>query len=261
MTTLTQTDLVHGFHTLGLSARDTVFVHSSLSAFGHVEGGAETVVRSLLHVLGPDGTLSVPIFNRYFAEGPNQVWDRHQTPSLMGRITETVRTWPGAYRSAHAVHPVAAVGALAQDIADRDHETDFDEHSTFQRLFDHDAWILLIGVTYQNCTHIHVAEERLEVPYRYWTEYQGTVVDGEHRTFKTYRFLKRHPGVSNTFLPLGEILEAKNKVRIQKIGESTVRLFKVRDIVNLALEKVERDPLFLISEDTRKEASRYISNK
>lgn len=256
-TPVTQTDLITGLQTLGLNAGDTVFVHSSLSSFGYVEGGAQTVVQAFLNVLSPTGTLSVPIFNRYFFEGPDQVWDRHNTPSLMGRITETVRIWPGAYRSAHAIHPAAAVGAHAKDIADRDHETDFDENSSFQRLIDHDAYIALLGVTYQNCTHIHVIEERLEVPYRHWITYTGTVIDGDTHTHKTYRFLKRYPGVTNDFMPIGESLESAGHVKTHTIGNSTLRLFKARDLITLGMNHVRKDPLFLISIDTKKEATKY----
>jgi aminoglycoside 3-N-acetyltransferase len=256
--TVTQADISGGLRALGLSVGDVVFAHSSLGSFGYVDGGANTVVRALVEVLGPGGTLSVPTFHRYFAQGPDQVWDRPHTPSRMGQITETVRTWSGAYRSAHAVHPIAAVGALARDIADRDHETDFDEQSTFQRLIDHEAWILLMGVTYQNCTHIHVVEERLIVPYRHWIEYAGTVIDGEVRTFKTYRFLAKYSGLKNDFLPLGHALESEGKVRTHVIVNSTMLLFKAQDIVDLGLEKVTGDPLFLIHEDSKKEASRYL---
>jgi len=256
--TVTHTDLTTGFHTLGLNAGDTVFVHSSLSSFGYVKGGAKTVVHAFLDALTPQGTLAVPIFHCYFSDGPDQIWDRHNTPSLMGRITETVRTLPGAYRSAHAIHPIAAIGALAQDIADRDHETDFDQNSTFQRLIDHNAWIALLGVTYQNCTHIHVIEERLEIPYRYWTTYTGSVIDGDTRIQKTYRFLRRYPGVSNDFLPLGNALESTGKVHVHTIGNSTLRLFKARDLVDLGLDIVRQDPLFLVSTDTKKEAEKYL---
>ncbi len=256
--TITQTDLITGFQTLGLNAGDAVFVHSSLSSFGHVEGGAETVVNTFLNVLTPTGTLAVPTFHRYFADGPDQIWDRHNTPSLMGHISETVRTWPGAYRSAHAIHPIAAIGAHAKDIADRDHETDFDKNSTFQRLIDHDAYIALLGVTYQNCTHIHVIEERLEVPYRHWVPYTGTVIDGDTRTHKTYRFLKRYPGVSNNFMPLGNSLESAGHVHIHTIGNSTLRLFKARDLITLGMNHVRKDPLYLISADTQKEAKKYL---
>lgn len=38
-------------------------VHSSLRSIGYVLGGAQTVVGSLLKVLGPDGTLVMPAFS------------------------------------------------------------------------------------------------------------------------------------------------------------------------------------------------------
>lgn len=256
--TVTQTDITNGFRALELSEGDAVFVHSSLRSFGHVDGGAETVVRAFLEVIGASGTLGVPIFHRYFMEGVDQVWDRHQTPSLMGRLTETVRTWPGAFHSGHAIHPVAAIGGQAQDFADRDHKRDFDEDSPFQWLVDHDAWIALLGVTYQNCTQIHLIEERLEIPYRRWVERAGTVVDGKTRTFKTYHFFERYPGVGNDFMPLGLALEKLGRVHIGTIGQSTVRLFKARHLVDVGMEKAKRDPLFLVSEKTKTEGARYV---
>ena len=85
----TQTDLVSGLGSLGLTSGDVVFVHSSLSSFGHVEGGAETVVQAFLEVLGPEGTLAGPSFGKYFKEGSGQVWDRDGSPSLLNRTTST----------------------------------------------------------------------------------------------------------------------------------------------------------------------------
>ena len=43
--------------TLGLKAGDTVMMHSSFKSLGGIEGGAETVFRVLLEILGEDGTL------------------------------------------------------------------------------------------------------------------------------------------------------------------------------------------------------------
>jgi aminoglycoside N3'-acetyltransferase len=103
---VTFSDLVSGFRGLGLAAGDMVMVHSSLSSFGHVEGGAPTVVSALLEVLTEGGTLVVPTFSKYSYDEP--VWDREHTPSLMGAISETVRAWPGALRSSHAAHPLSA---------------------------------------------------------------------------------------------------------------------------------------------------------
>ncbi len=47
MTLVTHQDLVDGLRSLGLDASSSVIVHSSLRAFGQVEGGAATVCAAL----------------------------------------------------------------------------------------------------------------------------------------------------------------------------------------------------------------------
>jgi len=51
-TRLTQKDIKVGLRQLGLGRGDAVEVHSSLSSFGWVEGGAPTVVDALMNVVG-----------------------------------------------------------------------------------------------------------------------------------------------------------------------------------------------------------------
>ena len=57
---LDRADISDDLASLGLRAGHHVLVHSSLSSLGHVDGGAETVVRALLDVVGPTGTVLVP---------------------------------------------------------------------------------------------------------------------------------------------------------------------------------------------------------
>ena len=52
--------LIHDLSALGLCPGDTVIVHSSLSALGHVEGGADTVIDALKELLTEEGTLLFP---------------------------------------------------------------------------------------------------------------------------------------------------------------------------------------------------------
>ena len=87
-------DLAAGLRALGIRADDTVFAHSSLRSFGRVTGGADAVVQALVDAVGAGGTVAMPIFRRFFWEGAEQVWDRDASPSLMGAITEALRTWP-----------------------------------------------------------------------------------------------------------------------------------------------------------------------
>jgi len=255
---VTRKDIVEGLEALGLRSGDVAFVHSSLSSFGHVEGGAETVVQALLDVLGPTGTLAVPIFERFFEGREGQMWDRETSPSLMGKISETARTWPGARRSYHAPHPIAAIGPMAEDLTERHNEPDFSFDSAFSRLLELNAWIMLIGVSYNVCTMVHIIEERAEVPYRRWIDLEGTVTDNGVALKKGYPSLKRYPGVGNTFLPLGERMEQEGLVNEVMIGRSTVRAFRSRDLYETGWGAVRRDPLFLVPPDTREEARKYL---
>ena len=233
-------------------------MHSSLSSFGYVEGGAETVVKAFLDVLGKEGTLAVPIFRKYFWERPDQVWDRDNSPSLMGRISETVRTWEGNRRSYHAPHPIAVVGSLAEDITERHNLTDFSFNSPFSRLLELNAWIILMGVDYNRCTMIHLLEERADIPYRRWIDLTGTVIYNDVPHVITYPFLARHSGIDNDFNHLGRRIENEGLVKIVTIGNSTVRCFRSRDLYDFGMRSIRQDPLFLINSDTKEQARKYI---
>ncbi len=250
--------LVHGLRRLGLRAGDVVFVHSSLRAFGHVVGGAPAVVRALLALAGEQGTLVAPIFRHFFWDGPEQVWDRQRSPSLMGAISEAVRRWPGAVPTRHAPHPVAAIGPRAAALAACRNRTDFAFDSPFARLLEWDAWILLLGVDLSVCTFVHLLEERAAVPYRHWVELTGTVIDGGVARQESYPFYRQQPGVHNDFLPLQRLLARARSLRCTRVGAARVRACRTRALYEAGMRALRDDPLFLVSADTRAAASRYV---
>ncbi|MBD3183284.1 hypothetical protein GF312_13390 [Candidatus Poribacteria bacterium] len=253
-----QFNIVKGLRKLHLKTGDIAFIHSSLKSFGYVEGGAETVIKALLEVLGDDGTLVVPIFRRYFWDGPDQVWDRDNSSSFMGIISEKVRTWPGSERSHHAPHPVAAVGRLAKDITDRYNKTDFAPDSPFARMMELNAWIIMIGVDYNTCTMIHLVEEKLQVPYRRWIMLPGIVIEDGVSERRSYPFYARYPGVNCDFIPMGRRMEKQGLVNSVKVGKSKILAFHSRDLYDSVTKALKEDPLFLVSSDTKEEASKYI---
>lgn len=246
MSVVTLPELVSGFQRLGLAAGDMVMVHSSLSSFGRVEGGAETVVSALLEVLTPAGTLVAPTFSKYLANEP--VWNRESTPSLMGKISETVRTWPGALRTSHAAHSLAAIGAQAELICRRPYRTGFGPDSPFQTLVDENAWVLLMGVTYSNCTLFHLFEAAAEVPYRFLERRPATVIiDGVRDEAGGAWEYTRQPGTVNDFLTLGGELEAQGFVHQERIGDSPQRLFRAADAYRLGMARLAENPLYLLT--------------
>ncbi|HEX2185190.1 MAG TPA: AAC(3) family N-acetyltransferase [Chloroflexota bacterium] len=155
---------------LGLRAGDTVLVHASLSRLGHVVGGAEAVIDTLLDVVGAAGTVLFPTLTGSEHDGLDRPpgMDVRVTPCWTGRIPETARQRPGAQRSLHPTHSVAALGAAAEAYA-RGHEggaSPCDEQSPYSRLIGEAGLILLLGgVTQQSNTTLHCLEELAGVPY------------------------------------------------------------------------------------------------
>ena len=106
---VTQGDILRGREELGIRPGDVVYAHSSLSAFGYVDGGADAVVDALLAAAGPEGTVALPAFTweRNHAKAV-VVFDVANDPSEAGRITEVFRRRPSAVRNEHVCHSTAA---------------------------------------------------------------------------------------------------------------------------------------------------------
>lgn len=62
-TRLTPSDLVTGLRSIGLEAGHHVVVHSKLSSFGYVAGGADAVIDALEDVITLEGTIVMPTFS------------------------------------------------------------------------------------------------------------------------------------------------------------------------------------------------------
>nr|WP_291418824.1 AAC(3) family N-acetyltransferase [Actinophytocola sp.] len=169
---------------LGLREGDMVLVHTSLSSFGWVCGGAVAVVQALLDVLGPAGTLVVPAQTmgnsdpRHWSRPPvpedwwpiiretMPAFDPRITPSVgLGAVAEMVRRWPGAVRSGHPQASFAAVGARAAELmAEHRLDSHLGEGSPLAALERAGARVLLLGVGFDVCTAFHLAEYRVPMP-------------------------------------------------------------------------------------------------
>ncbi len=175
MRPLPRSRLVGDLRRLGVRPGAIVLVHTRMSALGWVIGGSETVVRALLEVLGPDGTLAAyagweehvfradewPAEHRaaYVAEPP--VFDpaTGEAIRIHGRIPERVRTWPGARRSVHPEASVVAVGARAGWLTDEHPPGDgYGPASPFARLVESGGQVLMLGAPLDSVTLLHHAE-------------------------------------------------------------------------------------------------------
>ena len=244
----TSGSIAQELRSLGLGTGDCVLVHASLSSLGWVCGGAMAVVEALLSVLAPDGTLVVPTHSGDLSDPeewqhppvPSAWWDtirtsmppfRPQTPSRgMGAVAELTRTWPGARRSDHPHVSFAAVGTQAATITDGHQFTDgLGEHSPLARLYDRDAYVLLLGVGHDRNTSLHLAEYRAGVRRR--VRQSGPVLVQRRRQWLTWDDIALD---SDDFAAIGADLERDGLVQLGPVAAATARLMPQRGVVDAA---------------------------
>lgn len=250
---VTSSDIVRVLYELGVTRDALVYVHSSLSAFGHVDGGADAVVDALLAAVGPSGTVAVPTFTwGRNHDKPVVVFDVANDPSEVGKVTEAFRLRPEAVRNEHVCHSTAAIGPLAFDLMG-DSVHPFAGDASLYRCYEHDAWYLLMGCGFGSATALHTVEEFMRVPYRRYRDFRGSRVirvDGTEVDSRAVEFLRRE-GFANDFEKMDAVCAQAGMLRRTRVGNAVLTLARIRDVIDLGCRLLERDIGFLLDGASR----------
>ena len=165
-------ELVTAFRQLDIDPSRPVIAHASLSAFGHVQGGAETLLGALLSQFN---TLIMPAFtyktmlvpetgpennamiygsgrdHNFMAEfyRPSMPVDR-----LMGALSEALRCHPKAQRTSHPILSFTGINTARP----LECQTLEEPLGVIGALVEAGGWVLLLGVDHTVNTSIHYGE-------------------------------------------------------------------------------------------------------
>ncbi|NLZ55061.1 MAG: AAC(3) family N-acetyltransferase [Clostridiaceae bacterium] len=237
----TEKELIRDFTVLGIERGSVLMMHSAMSSIGPVEGGAETVIRALLAVLGKEGTLASPTMTP-----TNVPFDPANSPSNVGILSETIRRWPGAWRSLNPLHSVSAIGARALELTDG-HDLCYagcDEKSPYYKLLGMDATIMLLGVDMDRNTTMHTLEQLAQssylghatIPAPLYPPYNGRGV------FE----LNLHPGGHRDYIGLTPMLRREGVIREGLVGSARALLMKVRRLFDVLIPRLKDEPLLFL---------------
>ena len=241
------TDLRMALLKLGLS-HTPVIAHASLSAFGDVVGGAETLLRATLDsvwaLVMPTFTYQTmiapadgPPRNGMLYRGDSDV-DTHVEPftpgkpadKLMGAMSEALRLHPRARRSSHPILSFAGANAgaflAAQSVAE--------PFGVIGALAEADAWILLLGTDHTVNTSLHYAE-RLAGRRQFvrWALLEDRICE-----------CPGFPGDSAGFGAIARDLDAV--ARQVTVGSALIQAMPVRAVLSAAAARLQADPFGLL---------------
>lgn len=180
---ISRSDIIAALVAAGVQPGRTVFCHANIAFFGRVEGAAtmDDLIRVMLgafaEVLGPDGTLVLPVFTYSFgSDKAEKVFDLQHSLSTTSSMGNWLITSGTGARSADPMLSVVATGGRARTLTDAVDAICFGPDSIWARLHDEDALICNLNLD-SGSTYLHWIEREIGVPYRSDIPMSGTIID------------------------------------------------------------------------------------
>ena len=262
---VTKADILAALAAIGVRKGDTLLVHSSLSACGHVVGGAQTILEALIETVGPDGNFFVPTFQRSecYLNGINKRWD-HRPSDFRDRASEAVRwvgtlplefmrLYPDAPRGVHLSHSWAGWGKRAAEVLShqKEDEPPFSDNSCPIRVRDMGGKILLFGSPIGHTSFVHCFETHYDLPGLGPSYYDVRLPDGTI----TWKFVpKGMPGPREFYTKdenarfFRQAVARGLEIRREKLGVGELKLIDCQTFWRIGSELVTADPRIIIGD-------------
>lgn len=248
----TKTDAVSALKSLGITAGDTLFIHSNIGYFGIPEGersadnANKTLLAALLEVLGDNGTLVVPTFTYSFSNG--QSFDPDNSLSDCGRFAEFIRMHPDSVRSTDPHVSVAALGKKAIQLTQNVSKNAYAEDSFFARFFQEGGKVCNFNFD-TGSTLVHYIERLLNVPYRFDKAFTGTISSQGQEQEDCFTIYVRDTSTDATiadFTTLDKLAVEQNLYQKATLGRGFIGVISIRDKYQLIKNELQLNPHLLI---------------
>lgn len=229
-----------------------VLVHSSLSSFGYVVGGAKSVVDALCEITREGGTALFPTLTgtkEHSVQNP-PIFNPISNACWTGLIPETARKYEQSIRSLHPTHSVSAIGKDAE-LLTKDHInslTPCDDLSPYGKLAkSENGYILLIGVSHNSSTMFHHVEEIAGVDYHMLDDFVETSIILNSGEIKRHYLLHKW-GTPRNFGVMEPILIERKAQKQVQIGESIIKIVKANIMVEMTLKAIRANSRILCNQ-------------
>ncbi len=232
-------DIISGLLDLGLTSGDEIEVHSSLSSFGYVDGGAETVIFALKEVVGENGSIFMPALRLSkeltLTEQDKtlgittkiQILPENCEHSAMGMIADTFRQMPDTITN-EGIFRVSAWGKSANEVKDG-----------LQYLIHNGGKALMLGVDIYKLTAMHYVEDLLPDDIKNYfplSEEVKKIYPSDKWMIEAGAFPVK------SWYTIQNLAYEKGVIKDGMIGNSKVMLFDIWDVVGLYEQELKNNP-------------------
>ncbi|MFB3892171.1 MAG: AAC(3) family N-acetyltransferase [Phycisphaerae bacterium] len=261
--TLGCADFVKALRRAGVKRGDLLMVHSSLSAFGQVDGGAATIVDALIEAVGPDGTLMMPTFTRSvvykcgrpLTDRPFRPFDPAGKQAWTSAVAGEFAGRKGVLRSLHPTHSVAAFGPLAARCLSGHGAADVPvgRSSPFGKLADLGGKIVFLGASLASNTFLHLIETEAGAPYIGDAVCMVANADGSTRPVVIPRFPAGdrefyHEPIEGSKI-YRTLIATGLDIRRSPLGASEIKVIDAGRMFELGTCAIKKDPAIMLCDD------------
>jgi aminoglycoside 3-N-acetyltransferase len=255
MKDITPQEITNTLIELGIQKTDSVFIHSSLFTLGRVaktqvENIPKTLLECFQNAVGESGNIFMPCFNYQYPKSRSE--DLRQQKSVLGFWPEWFRNQPSVIRSGHPMFSICGIGPKAIEIC-RPSEPEyfaFGEGSTFERLVNEDAVLVLQGIGLRVATVVVQIEAMLGVKYRFNKPFFGqvTLANGQQITADFYHFCfpinnayrENYQGLEQALLDSGVMQQAS-------LGRSFIYTVRMKALFDFVANYLSHDKFALLN--------------
>ena len=231
MKNVTKADLLAGLRALGVRPGDVLEVHSSLRSFGHVEGGAETVVSALKEAVTEEGTLFMPALR---LSPPVPLTDEDRSLGLTSRIRilppDAPRTAMGAIADLFRVQPGTVVSDGVFRVAAWGRHAGEALTGGLDYVLANNGHALLMGVDIYRLTAMHYVEDAL--PQRVRDVFAPSAEALRRYPENEWLIEAGEPSIK-AWYTIQDRASARGLIQETRVGASRWMVLPVRDVTEL----------------------------
>ncbi|MBR2426304.1 MAG: AAC(3) family N-acetyltransferase [Lentisphaeria bacterium] len=262
---LTREMLAAALAELGVKRGDVLLVHSAVSKWGYVDGGAQTIIHAVMDVVGPDGAAMFPAFTMpyiYLGESLNRGWGYRPFDSAdpsqiwTGAVPRTLlEKFPAAKRSKHVTHSWGGLGAKAAEcLAEHGpYDPPTSLNSPIGKALEKNGKVLYLGNGLASSTFLHFIETVNHAPYLLPGVCRVKNPDG---TLRTVLIEEHLPGHRDFYREDAENCKfyrraVQEGLKIEEVafGMGKIQLIELREFYDISMKLWKEDPRILLCDD------------